>query len=71
MEEVAAIIKLVLSNTKPAIITKGEKKGELSRARFVTDENAITKARQMVEDLLNRFALYPELDLKWLDHYRN
>ncbi|MGI6467007.1 MAG: glycine hydroxymethyltransferase [Sphaerochaetaceae bacterium] len=71
MEEVAAIIKLVLSNTKPTTITKGEKKGELSRARFVTDKNAITKARQMVQSLLERFNLYPELDLKWLDHYRN
>lgn len=69
MKEVAAIIKLVLANTKPTIITKGERSGEQSLARAVTTEKARLEARKRVQNLLDRFVLYPELDLELMRAY--
>ena len=70
MKEVAAIIKLVLENTKPTIITKGERSGEQSLARAVTTKEARDEARKRVQALLDRFVLYPELDLELMRAYR-
>jgi glycine hydroxymethyltransferase len=66
MREIASIIKLVLSNTRPARITKGENAGSLSKARYHSDPAAIDRARSRVADLLSRYVLYPELDLDYL-----
>lgn len=60
MQEIASIIFEVLSHTKPAII---QKTGEPSRANAITDANVLEKARKSVQNLLNRFPLYPEIDL--------
>ncbi len=69
MKEIASIIKLVLANTQAAIIKKGTKAGQPSRARFVTPEAISLKARKRVQSLLDRFVLYPELDLALLLEY--
>jgi len=66
MEEVAAIIALVLNNTKAAILTKGANAGKPSKAKTVTDEAVRDEARRRVVALLDRFPLYPELDLPFL-----
>lgn len=66
MKEIAAIIKLVLSNTRPAKITKGPHAGTLSKSKVVTDPAAKAEALDRVHDLLHRFLLYPELDLEFL-----
>lgn len=66
MSEIAAIIKFVLENTRPALITKGEKAGQVSKAKAVTDADAAMQARLRVQRLLERFVLYPELDLAFL-----
>ncbi len=66
MEEVASIIALVLRNTKAAILTKGANAGALSKARAETDDAARQEARARVVALLDRFPLYAELDLPFL-----
>ncbi|NLA92606.1 MAG: glycine hydroxymethyltransferase [Spirochaetales bacterium] len=69
MKEIAAIIKLVLANTEAATITKGARAGEKSRARATTPKAIIEEARQRVAALLDKFVLYPELDLSLLLRY--
>lgn len=69
MKEIASIIHLVLSNTTPALITKGEKKGQESRARYVTPKEVQLDAKKRVKALLDGYLLYPELDSKLLIKY--
>ena len=69
MKEIAAIIKLVLSSTRPAKITKGEKAGQLSKAKAITDQMAAKEARSRIKALLDAFLLYPELDGEFLQKY--
>lgn len=69
MNEIASIIKLVLSHTKPATISKGARAGQLSRAKYETDPKAIAEATQRVQKLLDAFVLYSELDLAALREY--
>ena len=67
MKEIAAIISKVLKNTKPALITKGENAGTMSKSRVVTDPAVKEEALARVKALLSRFVLYPELDLEFLE----
>jgi glycine hydroxymethyltransferase len=66
MKEIAAILKLVLSNTKPEIITSGDNAGKPSKAKYVIDDKAADVARNRVKTLLDRFPVYPNLDLEFL-----
>jgi glycine hydroxymethyltransferase len=66
MREIAAVFKLVLANTKPAIMQKGPEAGQPSRARFEVETAAAESARERVEALLERFPVYPEIDLDLL-----
>ncbi|MGH0052575.1 MAG: glycine hydroxymethyltransferase [Sphaerochaetaceae bacterium] len=69
MKEIASIIALVLNHTKPLILTKGEKAGQSSNAKAVTEESAKKEAQDRVLALLERFKLYPELDLPFLQKH--
>lgn len=69
MQEIASILKLVLSNTHPTKITKGENKGSFSKSRFSTDQNALIEARTRTTVLTERFPVYPELDLDYLQQH--
>ena len=69
MSEIASVIKLILSNSSASRITKGRNAGTLSKARYKTDETALSEARSRVSDLLVRFPVYPEIDLKYLKQY--
>lgn len=64
--EVADIIHLVLSNTQARIKTKGKGKGQPSQIKYNLDQAVIDQARARVADLLNRYPLYPELNLDML-----
>jgi glycine hydroxymethyltransferase len=66
MREIAAIIKFVLENTKPGVIESGPNAGQPSKANFVLEPAAQQKARERVHALLNRFPVYPELNLEFL-----
>jgi glycine hydroxymethyltransferase len=66
MREVARIMKLVLSNTRPETITKGPKQGEISQVKYSTPSEVVEQARQRVRDILSHYPVYPELDIDLL-----
>jgi len=66
MEEIAEIIRVTLTNTRPAILTEGPQAGKPSKRKFELDPKSETEARSRVRDLLGRFPVYPELDLDFL-----
>ena len=66
MREIAAIFKVVLANTKPATVQKGPEAGQASRARFEVARGPATSARERVAALLDRYPVYPEIDLQLL-----
>ena len=66
MKEIAIIFKLILSNTKPAVIESGKNAGKLSKVKYDLDSGIIDKARSRVKTLLDTYTLYPELDLDFL-----
>lgn len=66
MKEIAAIVALVLSGTKPEIIATGDNAGQPSKAKYILPDTVRSEARTRVRKLLDRFVLYPELDLSYL-----
>lgn len=69
MKEIAACLKTVLSNTKPQPIESGLKAGTMSKARYLLDESVRNEVCARVRSLLERFPVYPELDLEVLVKY--
>ena len=67
MKEIASIIAMVLRNAKPKLLTKGERAGELSKNKAEAPKEIMEEARNRVQALLDRFLLYPELDLEFLE----
>ncbi len=63
MGEIAALMKLVLSNVRPA---EAGKDGARSPAKYALDDAVVDRAAARVRQLLDRFPLYPELDLDLL-----
>ncbi len=57
MAEIAAIICMVLSSTKPDI----SKTGQPSKAHGTVDPAMLGRAKQRVAELLSQFPLYPEI----------
>ena len=66
VKEIASIIKFVLENTKAGTIEKGKNAGKPSKVAIVIDDKTVEQAQNRVKDLLNKFVLYPELDLNFL-----
>ncbi len=69
MKEIASIIALVLNHTKPLILTKGANAGKPSKAKSVIEDAAKQEAQKRVLVLLEKFKLYPELDLPFLEKH--
>lgn len=69
MNEIASIIKFVISNTKPEIVNTGDQAGKPSKAKYITEEKAKKQASERIRSLLDRFPVYPELDLSLLSKY--
>lgn len=69
MEEIAACLYQILSNTKPERIEQGAKAGQFSKARYKLDDRVKADVRARVQALLARFPVYPELDLDLLLKY--
>ncbi|MDR0305485.1 MAG: glycine hydroxymethyltransferase [Chitinispirillales bacterium] len=69
MKEIAAILKLVLLNTKPETIASGNNAGKPSKAKYVIDQRAASDASAMVKSLLDKFPVYPQLDLELLQKH--
>ncbi|MGM0462007.1 MAG: glycine hydroxymethyltransferase [Fibrobacterota bacterium] len=66
MEEIAAIIHSVLSNTKAGVVQSGKNEGKPSKIQYILSEETRKEAQKRVNALLERFVLYPELDLDFL-----
>lgn len=66
MSEIAETMKLVLSNTSPKIIESGKQAGQTSKAKYELSEDVAEEARERVRSLLDRYPLYPQLDLDML-----
>ena len=64
MDELGSIIALVLKNTVQAPDAKDPAKK--SKNKYIIDEKAKAEALRRIEQLQNRFPVYPELDLKLL-----
>jgi glycine hydroxymethyltransferase len=64
MKEIAAIMKLVLGNTKP--LPDEKKPEEMSKAKYAIEPKAKEEAKKRVASLLSRYPVYPELDLAFL-----
>ncbi len=60
MMEIAEIIFLVLSHAKPATV---QKTGQPSKAHAITELKIMEEAQQRITHLLNRFPLYPEIEI--------
>ncbi len=65
MLEIAAIIKLVLAGTHPTLTPNGS----LSKAKYTIDENVVVEAHARVKKLLDRFPVYPQIQLELLEDY--
>ena len=61
MDELGSIIALVLKNTSQA--PDGKDPAKKSKAKYIIDEKAKAEAVERVKTLLDRFPVYPELDL--------
>ncbi len=66
MNEIADIMKLVISNTKPGVVESGPKAGKPSKIKYEIESSAREEAEKRVAALLNRYPIYPELDLDFL-----
>ena len=67
MREIASIITEVLKNAEPVVLTKGERAGEKSKNKAKVDSSVKTDARKRVTELLEKYPLYKELDLEYLE----
>ncbi len=65
MKEIASIIKTVLSNTKPSI----DVAGKVSQAKYDIDGEIINSTKNRVTAILERYPVYPELDLTLLKDF--
>jgi glycine hydroxymethyltransferase len=64
MEEIGAVTAMVLKGTVPAANEK--KPGEKSKSKYTVDPEVKARAVDRVKKLLDRFPVYPELDLPLL-----
>jgi len=66
MQEIAAIVKLVLANAKPESSGPG---GAPSKAKYSVAAAALSEGRARVAALLAKFPVYPNLDLRLLEQH--
>ena len=66
MKEIASILAFILKAVKPGKVSTGPNAGNPSKSAFELDEATKIKARERISSLLNRFPVYPELDLGFL-----
>jgi len=63
MKEIAAVLKLILSNTQPETVRKEGQPDAPSKAKFSIAPEAESEARSRIHALLSDYPVYPELDL--------
>jgi glycine hydroxymethyltransferase len=63
LEEIAGIITGILGATVPVSAPDANGTMKTSKAKFVTQASVADAARRRVRDVIERFPVYPELDL--------
>jgi len=66
MKEIAAILAYVIKNTRAAILETGPNAGQPSKRQHTLDPAIRDQARARVKTLLDRYPVYPNLDLPFL-----
>jgi glycine hydroxymethyltransferase len=66
MEKIAEIIADVIKATKPEINTTGENTGKPSKVKYIIDEKVKISAKERIKKLLEKYPVYPEIDLDFL-----
>ena len=69
MKEIASIIRYVIGNMKPGVIKSGKNAGAPSKIAYEIEDQVVETASSRVKALLDRFPLYPELDLEFMEKY--
>ena len=70
MKEIASIIAYIIKNTKPATIKKGKNEGKLSKAKVDITDDVVANAKARVKIVVDKYPVYPELDLDFMrKHY--
>jgi glycine hydroxymethyltransferase len=69
MKEIASVLKLILSSVKPGIVGSGKNAGQSSKSKYELDPLAAKDAHGRITALLQRYPLYPELDLPLLQRH--
>ncbi len=69
MKEIASIIAYIIKNTKPATIKKGKNEGKPSKSRYDIPAEVVESAKARVKALVEKFPVYPELDLEFMKKY--
>jgi glycine hydroxymethyltransferase len=62
MDEIAAVVALVLQNIKPGTT----KSGARDKSKFTLDDSVRDQARSRIDGLLASYPVYPEIDLAFL-----
>ena len=62
MKEIADILNLILSQTKPETIASGANAGQQSKAKYIIEAKAKDQAQIRIQEILKDFQVYPELD---------
>ncbi len=66
MEEIAGVMYDVLDDIEPR---KARNNGKMSKARYRLSDDVRRSARERIESLLDRFPVYPEIDLELIRGY--
>jgi len=66
MIQIGRILSDILKNISPAKITKGPNIGKLSKANYLLDDQVLQKARVGVGSLLDKYPVYPSVDVDFL-----
>ena len=69
MKAIAKIITLVVRNTQAGILQSGPNAGQPSKRLHTLDAKVRDEARAMTKALLDRFPVYPQLDLAFLQEH--
>ena len=66
MQEIGAVMGNVLTHARPLKFTKGRSAGQFSKVQYRVQDGVLEDAQQRIANLLERFPVYPELDLAYL-----
>ena len=67
MTVIADVLAKVLKAAEPTVLKKGANAGKKSKAKYKIDSALVEEARLKIKGLLDKYLLYPEIDLALLE----